>query len=234
MSLNHSPAIVTDGLVLCLDAANQRSYPKSGTTWSDLAGANDGVFANSMEDSFSTTNRGLFAFDGVGDYASTSSNFLNGLTLYGGITLSAWVNPASLASQGLVLGVWRQYEAGDQAALFIINSGPLVAVADGSTAESGAGVSNSLSVGVWQYIAATWQTNRSYKLYKNGDYIGGGTQSGNGFNSSSSGSNFYIGAQKQNNSRFYNGEMSSVSVYNRALSADEVRQNYEATVGRYT
>jgi len=37
MSLNHSPSIVTDGLVLCLDAANQRSYPKSGTTWSDLA-----------------------------------------------------------------------------------------------------------------------------------------------------------------------------------------------------
>ena len=52
MSLNHSPAIVTDGLVLCLDAANPRSYPKSGTTWSDLSGnGNHGALQN-MENNF--------------------------------------------------------------------------------------------------------------------------------------------------------------------------------------
>ena len=42
MSLNHSPSIVTDGLVLCLDAANKRSYPGTGTAWTDLKGVNNG------------------------------------------------------------------------------------------------------------------------------------------------------------------------------------------------
>ena len=36
MGTTYNPAIVTDGLVLCLDAANKRSYPGTGTTWSDL------------------------------------------------------------------------------------------------------------------------------------------------------------------------------------------------------
>ena len=38
MALQHSPRIITDGLVLCLDAANKQSYPGSGTVWRDLAG----------------------------------------------------------------------------------------------------------------------------------------------------------------------------------------------------
>ena len=37
MGLSHSPRIVTDGLVLCVDAANKRSYPGAGTTWTDLS-----------------------------------------------------------------------------------------------------------------------------------------------------------------------------------------------------
>ena len=232
MGTSYNPRIVTDGLILCLDAANKRSYPGAGTTWYDLGKSKyHGTLTNGP--TFDSANKGSISFDGAGDYASTLSNFLNGLTLYEGITFSAWVNPASLASQGFVLGAWRQSISLDQAGLFIINSGPLIAVADGSTAEPGVGVSNSLSVGVWQHITGTWQTNRSYRLYKNGDYIGGGTQSGNGFNFSSSGSNFYIGAQKQNNSRFYNGKMSSIFVYNRALSAEEIKQNYLATKGRF-
>ena len=47
MGLGHSPRIVTDGLVLCLDAANARSYPGTGTTWTDMKGGNNGTLANS-------------------------------------------------------------------------------------------------------------------------------------------------------------------------------------------
>ena len=53
MGLSHSPRIVTDGLVLCLDAANKRSYPGAGTTWTDLtANKNNGTLTN-MTDNFS-------------------------------------------------------------------------------------------------------------------------------------------------------------------------------------
>jgi hypothetical protein len=47
MGLGHNPKIATDGLVLCLDAANQKSYPGSGTVWGDLSGnGNDGDIVN--------------------------------------------------------------------------------------------------------------------------------------------------------------------------------------------
>ena len=70
MSLNHSPAIVTDGLVLCLDAANVRSYPKSGTTWSDLVGGNDGAMQNMTASNFSSANGGILSFDGTDEHVN--------------------------------------------------------------------------------------------------------------------------------------------------------------------
>jgi len=49
MALAHSPRIVTDGLVLCLDAGNAKSYPGSGTTWTDLSGnGNNGTLVNGV------------------------------------------------------------------------------------------------------------------------------------------------------------------------------------------
>jgi hypothetical protein len=38
MGIAYNPRTITDGLVLCLDAANSKSYPGSGTTWTDLSG----------------------------------------------------------------------------------------------------------------------------------------------------------------------------------------------------
>ena len=72
MSLNHSPSIVTDGLVLCLDAANPRSYPKSGTTWSDLAGASNGTLTNGP--TFDSGNGGGIIFDGTNDFIDLGSS----------------------------------------------------------------------------------------------------------------------------------------------------------------
>ena len=46
MAFNYSPKIVTDGLVFAVDAANKKSYPGSGTTWTDLAGSNNGTLTN--------------------------------------------------------------------------------------------------------------------------------------------------------------------------------------------
>jgi hypothetical protein len=58
MGLGHSPRIVTDGLVLCLDAANARSYPGTGTTWTDRSGnGNDGTLINGP--TFSDENGGV-------------------------------------------------------------------------------------------------------------------------------------------------------------------------------
>ena len=73
MGISYSPHIVSDGLVLCLDAANPRSYPGSGTTWYDLSGnGNHGTLVNSPV--YSTENRGYFVLGNTNGYAVVSDS----------------------------------------------------------------------------------------------------------------------------------------------------------------
>ena len=73
MGLAHSPKIVTNGLVLCLDAGNTKSYPGSGTAWTDLSGrGNNGTLTNGP--TYSSTNGGSVVFDAVDDYVTVPHN----------------------------------------------------------------------------------------------------------------------------------------------------------------
>ena len=72
MAFFHSPNIVTNGLVLALDAANPKSYPGSGTTIYDLSGnGNHGTLNNGV--GFSTNYKGILTFDGVDDYVNCNT-----------------------------------------------------------------------------------------------------------------------------------------------------------------
>ena len=68
MGTGYNPRIVTENLVFCVDAANIRSYPKTGTTWTDLKGGNNGTLTNMDATNFSADNGGVFIFDGASDY----------------------------------------------------------------------------------------------------------------------------------------------------------------------
>ncbi len=72
MSFSHSPKIVTDGLVFCIDAADKNSYPGSGTTWTDLS-PNGNVSTLTNGPTFSTSGSGAIYFDGNNDYVSFTS-----------------------------------------------------------------------------------------------------------------------------------------------------------------
>jgi hypothetical protein len=77
MSLSHGPAVVTNGLVLALDAADRNSYPGSGTTWTDLSGrGNNGTLTNGP--TYSSSNGGSIVFDGTNDYATKSDAIMIG------------------------------------------------------------------------------------------------------------------------------------------------------------
>ena len=84
MAFNFSPKVVTDGLVLALDAANPRSYVSGSTVWSDLSpNGNRGVLTNGP--TFNSANQGSIQFDGTNDLCVTSTilNFKSiGLFLY--------------------------------------------------------------------------------------------------------------------------------------------------------
>ena len=76
MSFRYSPKIVTDGLVLYLDAANPKSYVSGSTTWFDLSGNNyHGTLINGA--GFSSERNGCMTFDGIDDMVTTNFNTLN-------------------------------------------------------------------------------------------------------------------------------------------------------------
>ena len=86
MAFNYSPKIVTDGLVLCLDAANPRSYASGSTSWLDLRRSqNNGILVNGP--TFSSIAGGSIRYDGINDYTSGTISNLN----TNAITLEAWV-----------------------------------------------------------------------------------------------------------------------------------------------
>ena len=92
MGIAYNPRVVTDGLVLCLDAGNVKSYPGSGTTWTDLSGkGNTGTLTNGP--TYSSANGGSIVFDGVDDRVSGTS-FNTGQNF----TINAWIYPTLLGT----------------------------------------------------------------------------------------------------------------------------------------
>ena len=95
MATRYSPAIVTSGLVLCLDAANRKSYPGSGTTWTDLSGnGNNGTLIDSP--TFNTDGIGSLSFNGLNSYIGISSpssrfNWTPSSTGFNNMTLDLWI-----------------------------------------------------------------------------------------------------------------------------------------------
>lgn len=96
MAFNFSPKIVTNGLVLYLDAANTRSYAGSGTVWNDLSrSGNNGTLVNGP--TFNSGNGGSIVFDGTNDFVSVSDNStINGTSQ----TISVWFKNSGTYATG--------------------------------------------------------------------------------------------------------------------------------------
>ena len=228
---NNAP-IVTDGLVFYVDAGNSKSYPGSGTTLSDLVGESTGSMVNMNNTNYSSVNGGLFQFDGVNERFDLSTNIFNGLS-NSGITFGAWFNIDSVSGIHTITGAWTNTIANDQVTLALLSNSTIVfAVADGSTGESGVASSTALSTNIWYYVVGTWNINRTINIYINGLFNTTGTQTGNGYNSSST-ATFRIGAQVTGQSRYFNGKVAQVQTYNRVLSDAEILQNYNALKNRF-
>ena len=94
MGLAHSPRIVTDNLIQCFDAGNVKSYPGSGSTWTDLGPRGINATINNSP-TFSSNNNGLFVFDGsdenIGSNLDVSWNNTNS------VTISFFVKPEAIS-----------------------------------------------------------------------------------------------------------------------------------------
>ncbi len=232
MSGISGPKIITSGCVLSLDAADKLSYKGSGTTWKDLSGNNNtGTLTNGP--SFSGTNSGCIVFDGTDDYVNCGND--SSLNPSNGISVSVWVKFTSTINNTRQMMV-EKHTTNASGWWFAGENNKIVWLVMGTSGgEKMIDLTNNTSIisGTIYNIVGTYDgTGSTLKLYVNGR-DDGGTITGGGSGLSSSSNSLIIG--KQHN--WGNGPSSitifNTLIYNRALSATEILNNYNATKSRF-
>jgi len=231
MACSSGPDIIQDGLVLCLDAASERSYPGTGTTWTDLKGGNNGTFNNMTASSFSSDNAGILSFDGGDDYVEFSDGMIDAnqdWTLSTFINLSGSQTSTIIGSAGgqslqvRIDGATSGYWAGHWQVLH----STIIGVA--RFTNFGPRGSSDRSLGVWYNITIT-KSSYTYSLYIDGEFNQSVTDGDEvTFNNDPN----VIGARQRTNELF-NGKIANLFFYNRVLNAAEIRQNYLSTKERF-
>lgn len=227
--LNDSVYSSTSGdLVLHLDAANKASYPGSGSTWYDLSGnQSNGTLTNIS--GYSANNRGYFIFNGSNSGVSLSgANFsLNHMTI------SSWCFSRSFAQNGFLFEKTTNNTVNTQYSLFFNQSDYRIYFRTYGLSTTDLSV-NTYSAGVynnrWNQITATWDGSNK-KIYVNGKLAV--SQSNSGTVTQNNTGLAYIGIYGNFAGYPFNGNISSTMVYSRALSEEEVFNNFDTTRVRY-
>ena len=218
MGLDHSPIIVTDGLQVYLDAGNTRSYSGSGITVYDLSGSgNTSALTNGP--TYSSSNLGTFILDGTNDYINVNS--LANILSYTAYTKILYFNISNFAtSNNMISGGFSGAHA-----FWLQGVNRLYAGHNG--AWSTVTGNTTLSSNTWYFGAVTYSNSTGWKLYLNG------VEDGTSANTTTFSGNqeIVIGAYAGGNN--FTGKIANVQIYNRALSATEIVQNYNATKKRY-
>ena len=218
MGCSSGPDVVEDGLVLCLDAASKRSYSGSGTTWIDTVGGNDGTLTNGP--TFSSANGGSLVLDGGNDEIICGNDASIQITEG---TISAWfaANNGNTGYNGIIAKQWAW-------GLFVYND-ELITYSWGTSSRRLTGID--VGNGAWNNAVLTFtetvgSPSNNAKVYLNGDLV---------LTTTVKHSNQTVTLQigEANAAQHFSGKIAQASVYNRVLSADEVRQNYLSTKERY-
>jgi hypothetical protein len=231
MSLSHSPSIITQNLVLCLDAANSKSYPGSGTTWTDLSGnGNTGTLVNGV--GYSGSNLGSLSFDGVDDYVQLPLITL----LRASSTISAWINIDDFTTgknnkgrtfirrTGFNFNNLFAFYNGGYSFETSTNSNPH----EISGRQNGNVSSSAISAGSWFHFSLVFDSNIFYG-YVNGVQTGSAAIADNlSFDRIGDGSGF-----ADTYPAYMKGKIANFKVYNRALTAAEIQQNFNALKSRF-
>lgn len=230
MAIAYNPTIVSNGLVWGIDAANNKSYPGSGTVWADLCGgALNGTLTNGP--TFSSTNGGSIVFDGTNDYVvvNNSSTFNNNI---GTVEFMIYINSFSNADwvvYGIGSGAYAQWYV-----RYFSGSLDFTVAGIGKTPSysfTGANLSSYFPTGSWRHVAMSYDcVAGSGSIYVNGSLAASMTSTTN-TNASWTPANLYVGGYSWDG--YSNTRFAFVRIYNLALTASQIIQNFNATRGRY-
>ena len=221
----YGPKIVTNGLVLAVDAADKNSYIGSGTSWNDLSGNNNtGTLTNGP--TFSNANGGVIVFDGTDDYVllGNASAFLP----TSAITINCWAKTNVVQ---VYKKIFVTVTAGTQSVTGVYFSlGPTTSIYLGIITNNGSqfvGANTDPSTSAFSNFCGTYD-GANIRLYLNGTLLATQAQTGTIVNTGIGRISGY-----DNGSEIWDGKIASFSIYNRALSATEVLQNYNVTKTRF-
>ena len=235
MGFYYSPKIVTDGLALMLDSTNPKSYPGSGNTWYDLSGNNNhGTLYNftgpgaESTSGFDTTTKYMMFDRHLGGSDGASNNYVqipNSSTLdeclpQNGMTINFWMKMTTYTCTAMTKwnASWELYYCSN-----------LVWRTQGTGGNDGnSGLSYTVYLNQFHLITAT-HTGTERKFYINGDLYYTNSNPISGQNTTSPVS---IGAYDGGTYATI-GAIPYYSLYNRALTADEAAQNYNALKSRF-
>ena len=218
--------------VLYLDAGNTKSYPGSGTTWTDLSGnGNHGTLVNGP--TYNSANGGSIVFDGVNDYASVT--YAASLNTPTGATYSLWMkNTSSFAGEFLSRGIADSGLNSDNPRLYhYANNQVYIDWNNLATQDRYVNAASYIELST-NCLAFVFSPGAPFLFYANGVQVavvmsGAGSSDATMLNTAH---NIIIGGAVWI-PRYFTGKISSVTLHSRALSASEVLQNFSALRGRY-
>jgi hypothetical protein len=215
LALSHSPSIVLDGLVLCLDAGNPKSYPGSGTTWTDLSGnGNTGTLVN--DTGYNSGNGGSLVFDGVNDHITSSFATTSGQA----VTYIGWLYSTETTTNS------RNFvdSATGRPMIWWKASGQI-------EFDSAFGYTTpAVYRNQWVYVVLSKPSgSSSASYYVNGVLVG----SGSAYTTPALTPTWFSSVSRGAVTGTWKGNCSYVQAYNRALTASEIQQNYNALKGRF-
>jgi hypothetical protein len=221
MSIYGGPDIITDGLILHLDAANSKSYPGSGTVWADLSGNNrNGILTNGV--GYSAIDSGFLTFDGVNDHVDhTNNSIINNI-----VAIDIWFYITNTNNILLICAGDNTYNSSLwNWSLFACcspgTSNNLLGRADAGGSGFNLGNINNVYLNRWNNITIIRNTGQ---FYRNGILLGTSTTS------ILSNKALRIGGMP---GAYFAGRIASIKLYSTSLSPIEVRQNYDALKGRF-
>ena len=222
MAVGYNPRAVTDGLVLALDAGNTKSYPGSGTTWTDLIGnGNNGTLTNGP--TFSSADGGAIVFDGTDDVVIVANMSTFAPTA---VTFETWFKHTYSAGYKGLIDKGRDNYEGYSLNIDEISRKTRFKVRVGSSNKA-VSCSTEYVDDVWNHVVGTYD-GTDLKIYLNGSLDGTTNAPG------TMGSNTIdVRIGSTNDDIEYDGNIAISRIYNRALTATEITQNYNATKGRF-
>ena len=252
MAFSHGTpnSIVTDGLIFCVDPANVLSYPGSGTTVTDLIGDNNSTLTGDGI-TFENTNAGIFDLDGSDDYIDVNSANGNAILMPTNDTLSYTGGNVTLAISARTYSCWFRVDTTGLKTIFAasprgggwhakldINSDDLVeyALRTPSPSYTTTTGTTTISINTWYNVTVTIDGSDN-KVFLNGIEEGSTSCSGNMIffsgNTSPNPRSFVGAFYTTSPTQEFNGKISNITIYNKALSAVEVLQNYNALKNRF-